>query len=210
MSLKGYKPVPKDNGTIQGKDAVKGATVTTGTIEHSPYSLSLGDTIAIAPVENEKFFGMNEHLTFKFGRKVYTDQRGIYVYLNGSKEYTPVHFSSCFRGRPVSSTGDVDLLDQFLLQKKIYDKAYNKEGLPVYTETLTPCTDFDDPAGINYLRFAKPVNDWDVICALAGKVWKVVRVVYVESRIYRAGTPPIQRFIPIPILQEIGKWEGEE
>ena len=212
MGAKGFTPVPTGDNNLRGESAVKNATAITGRIEYSPYSVfPVGKVIAVAPVDS-KFFAINEHLTFKVGAREYTDQRGIYVYLDGEKTPTPVHFSGCFRGRPaVSNSGDDDFLDQLLVQKKTFVKSgFTGEGVRVFKESPVPCTDFDDDKSINYLRMSRTANDWDVISALAGGKWEVSHMVIAESRAFRKGLPPRQIFINIPIFKRIGNWDGEE
>lgn len=206
-----FKDLPDRTTTVREETALKAATSTTGTIEYSPYSVfPVGTIIRVAPV-GHKLFGYDPQLTFKVGKREYTDQTGLYVFLNEDDTATAVHFMGSFRNRPAYSTnGDVDLLDQLLVQKKVFKiKGFTPEGVKTYIEDPVPCTDFDDDKDINYLRFGKAVSDWKVIETLAGGKWKVTHHVIAETRIFRKGLPPRQHHMHIPILKRIGEWDDQ-
>lgn len=206
-----YGVVPTGTTVIRGEAAVKAATVTTGKIEYSPYSVfPEGTIVRVAPLDSESF-GFTEHITFKVGSREYTEQRGLYVFLDNEETPRPVHFTGCFRNRPtVSNSGDDDFLQQ-LLEKKItfIKKGFTAEGVRTYAENPVKCTEFDDKQGINYLRMSRTTTDWEVIEKLAGKAWKVDHMVIAESRAFRKGLPPRQIYMNIPILVELGPWNME-
>lgn len=196
-----------ENG-VTDADAIKTATATTGSIEYSPYSVFRPDTIvAIAPIGSPHFV-YSEKLTFKSGRREYKDQRGIFVYVNGSSESRAVHFTGTFRNRPaISNSGDDDCLHQLLVQKIMFEKdGFSSEDRRVYKQSENPCTDFDDVTNVNYLRMSATASDWDVLQALAGFRWKVTHMVIAESRRFETGKDPKRIFIRIPIFQKLGAW----
>lgn len=210
MATKKYGAVPSDSTTLmRGEAAVKAATVVTGNIEYSPYSVfPAGTIIRVAPIDHESF-GIDDDLTFKVGSREYTQQRGIYIFVDEDETPRPVHFSGCFRNRPATSnSGDDDFLHQLLEKKITFIKGgFTPEGVRLYTQNPNQCRDFDDKAGINYLRMSRTTTDWEVIQALAGKSWKVDHMVIAETRRFQKGLPPRQIYMNIPILVELGSWD---
>lgn len=209
MATKMNLSAVNSEGAISTPEAVEAATKETGLITYSPYSVfPIGTEVSVAPI-GDKCFGLNEHLTFRVGSREYTDQRGLFVYLNDSTEPTPVHFTGAFRSRPsVSNTGDDDFLQQLLEHKITFiKKGFTADGVRVYDKNPVPCTYFDDTTDINYLRMSREKSDWAVIQALAGHRWKVIDMVIAETRQFRKGLPPRQIFMNIPILKRIGVWD---
>lgn len=212
MSKKTYGAVSSNSSTlVRGEAAVKAATIVTGNIDYSPYAIfPAGTIIRVAPIDSDSF-GLDDNLTFKVGAREYTEQRGLYVFVDDEDTPRPVHFSGCFRNRPVvSNSGDDDFLHQ-LIEKKItfIKKGFTPEGVRIYTESPAPCTEFDDKEGVNYLRMSRTTTDWEVIQKLAGKAWKVDHMIIAETRRFQKGLPPRQIFMNIPILVELGPWNKE-
>lgn len=208
MAKKNFTAVSGE-GVVKTQEAVKAITKESGIIAYSPYAVfPMGTKVLIAPIGSD-YFGFSDKLTFKVGSREYTEQRGLFVFLDGATVATPVHFTGSFRARPaISNSGDDDFLQQLLEQKKVFvKKGFTAEGVRIYAEDPVPCVYFDDPTDINHMRMSRVTSDWDVIQMLAGHEWEVVDMVIAETRRFQKGLPPRQMYMNIPILKKIGDWE---
>lgn len=195
--------------SISDVEALKEATSTTGIRASSIFSsFQKNEIIRVAPVGDKKHFRFKPEHEFEEGGKVYKEA-SLYIYKNLDMRPEQVPYARRFRSKPATA-GAEDMLHQLLVEKTIFKiSGYTEEGRPVYEKLPHPCTYFDDPQDINTMRMSPLVNDFDVITALAGGAWKVVDVIIAETRRFRKGVPPLQRYMFIPILKRVGEWDDK-
>lgn len=194
--------------SINDVEALKEATSTTGIRASSIFSsFQKNEIIRVAPVGNKHFRFKPEH-EFEENGRVYKEA-SLFIYKNLDMRPEQVPYARRFRSKPATA-GAEDLLHQLLVEKTIFKiSGYTEEGRPVYEKLPNPCTYFDDPQDINTMRMSPLVSDFDVITALAGSAWKVVDVIIAETRRFRKGVPPLQRYMYIPILKRVGEWDDK-